>query len=113
MSKGRHPVHIPRRKDNETDESIPIPAIDYENVVILNEHLGPPELVVCPRCHEVTHGDIRREVGCKTHMCAGCFCLLGLFCLAWVPYVMKRFKEANRYCTHCGAFIDTLVIVNH
>ncbi|XP_055917050.1 lipopolysaccharide-induced tumor necrosis factor-alpha factor homolog [Eupeodes corollae] len=70
--------------------------------------LGPhPCLVSCPSCYQKKMTIVRPEAATKTHLFAAVLCLVGLCCCVCVPYFVDSCKNANHYCSNCGAFLGT------
>ncbi|XP_017835486.1 lipopolysaccharide-induced tumor necrosis factor-alpha factor homolog [Drosophila busckii] len=64
-----------------------------------------PQRMTCPYCHIVMMTRLDQRATKNTHLMALGLCVVGLICLAPMPYCMKSCMSLDHYCTNCNQFV--------
>ncbi|CRL01124.1 CLUMA_CG014483, isoform A [Clunio marinus] len=90
-------------------QSVPVVTQQPTTIIVQSQHLGPnSQPMVCPSCQASISTSVKYEPATKTHLFAGLFCLLGLWCgCCLIPYCVDSCQNANHTCPNCGSFLGT------
>eukprot|EP00123_Amoebidium_parasiticum_P013281 comp21873_c0_seq1/m.31292 comp21873_c0_seq1/g.31292 ORF comp21873_c0_seq1/g.31292 comp21873_c0_seq1/m.31292 type:complete len:213 (-) comp21873_c0_seq1:417-1055(-) len=99
---------LPSYSINETLSGPPSgPPPQYEVIFAHNPAsatatFNNPLLVTCGHCQRQVVSVIKHSPGVLTWLAAGGLCAVGLWFVAWVPFVVREAKDAVHVCPSCG-----------